>query len=110
MVKQCQLCDERFGCAEGQPGCWCESVALRADTLARLRAIADDCLCPACLSGYAAAESDEAGGDGNRRRLVSAKAIPDAAVKARGLPPLWALGALLFLLVALLVALATGPI
>jgi iron complex transport system permease protein len=106
-VKECQLCDERFGCGDGQPGCWCEGVVVTADTLARLRAIADDCLCPACLRGYAADERSLAAGDG---RLISAKAIPDAAVKARGLPPLWALGAALFLLVALLVALATGPI
>jgi len=109
-VKQCQLCDERFGCAQGRPGCWCERVALRADTLAVIRTVADDCLCPACLSGYTEREAAAASPAHGRRALRWAKAIPDASVKARGLPPLWGLCSLLFLLVALLVALATGPI
>jgi iron complex transport system permease protein len=110
-VKQCQQCGEQFACADGRPGCWCETVALRADTLAVLRTVADDCLCPACLSGYAEPEAGERPPDNeNRPPLRWAKAIPDDSIKARGLPPLWGLCALLFLLGALLVALATGPL
>jgi hypothetical protein len=52
--KQCPRCGRRFGCAEGRPGCWCETVPLSTETLGELRALALDCLCPTCLSGFAA--------------------------------------------------------
>jgi iron complex transport system permease protein len=48
--------------------------------------MADDCLCPECLAGHA-----------------------DVPIAARGVPAAWALAAVVFLLVALLVGLATGP-
>src|ERR687888_1221505 len=84
-VKHCPQCGEPFGCGHGQPGCWCEQVLLSAETLTRLRRVADDCLCPACLSGYAEQEAADEGAEaGGRARLRWAKAIPDASVKARG--------------------------
>ncbi len=49
MRKRCERCGGEFGCADGAPGCWCEGVVLSRDTLAELRALADDCLCPDCL-------------------------------------------------------------
>jgi iron complex transport system permease protein len=109
-VKECPQCGERFGCLHGRPGCWCEQVTLTAETLVRLRTLADDCLCPACLSEYAEREAGEQAPADGRRALRWAKAIPDASVRARGLPLLSGLAALVFLLGALLVALATGPV
>jgi iron complex transport system permease protein len=109
-VKHCPQCGEPFGCGHGQPGCWCEEVLLSAETLTRLRTVADDCLCPACLSGYAEPEATRADAEAVPVRLRWAKAVPDAAVQARGLPPLWALAAVAFLLGSLLLALANGPL
>jgi iron complex transport system permease protein len=106
-VKQCSRCGAEFGCAQGEPGCWCESVVLSRETLAEIRELADDCLCPACLRGFAEREDGEAT---ERRTTGWAKAIPHTAVRARGVSPAWALGALLFVLGSLLLALATGPI
>lgn len=112
--KQCSSCGAEFGCAQGEPGCWCESVVLRRETLAEIRALADDCLCPACLSGYAERErSDSDGSSGPAIRGGAsrwAKAIPHAAIRARGVPFLWGLGAVLFVVGSLLFALAIGPI
>jgi iron complex transport system permease protein len=61
--KSCQRCGRAFGCGFGEPGCWCEQVTLRRETLREIRALADDCLCPACLESFAARDSaaDEAG-------------------------------------------------
>jgi len=112
--KQCSSCGAEFGCAQGEPGCWCESVVLRRETLAEIRALADDCLCPACLSGYA--ERERSDSDGSSGPAIGggasrwAKAIPHAAIRARGVPFLWGLGAVLFVIGSLLFALATGPI
>ncbi len=100
--KQCWRCGRTFGCADGEPGCWCESVLLCRETLAELRTVADDCLCPACLGALAEPEPSE------RRRW--AKAVPHVAVRARGVPFPWGLAALAFLICALLVGLAMGPI
>lgn len=113
--KECPSCGKQFGCAQGEPGCWCESIVLRRDTLAELRALADDCLCPACLTAFAKRDSGEiadgfAGSAVPRGATGWAKAIPHAAVRARGVPPAWGLCALLFLTGSLLLALAIGPI
>ena len=114
--RQCPSCGVEFGCAVGEPGCWCESVVLRRETLAELRAVADDCLCPTCLAGFAArdARPSAVGGSSSREDRVSAsysaKAIPHDTVRARGVPPLWGLGAVLFLVGAQLFALTVGAI
>lgn len=52
-IKKCSLCGGEFGCRSGQPGCWCERVAVSADALAALRMVAADCVCLACLAGWA---------------------------------------------------------
>jgi iron complex transport system permease protein len=114
ITKTCPLCGKQFGCAEGQPGCWCESVVLRRETLAEIRAAATGCICPACLSGFREKESARtdnrpAVADRFRGTSIWAKALPHAAVRSRGVSPLWALIAVVFLGSALLVSLATGP-
>jgi hypothetical protein len=55
-AKECPRCGGRFGCAQGEPGCWCETIVLSRETLAALRTLADDCLCPTCLEALAAAD------------------------------------------------------
>src|SRR6266571_433799 len=100
--KLCSSCGRRFTCGHGEPGCWCESIVLRRETLAEIRALADDCLCPACLGGYADRERSDPAPAGSSSPVALrgasrwAKAIPHAAVRARGVPPAWAVGALLF--------------
>ena len=42
-TKDCPRCHKRFGCAHGEPGCWCESIILRRETLIELRTIANVC-------------------------------------------------------------------
>jgi len=114
--KLCASCGAQFGCAHGEPGCWCESILLRRETLAEIRALADDCLCPACLTGFADRErSDSLSDDSSNPARSSgttrwAKAIPHRAVRARGVPPAWGVCAVLFVLGSLLFALAIGPI
>jgi iron complex transport system permease protein len=103
--KVCSQCGRTFGCGQGQPSCWCGSIELRRETLAELREIAEDCLCPACLGSFA--KRDRALGQAAR---ISAKAMPDAAVRPRGVPLAWGLGAFAFLVASLLVALAIGPV
>ncbi|HET8894509.1 MAG TPA: cysteine-rich CWC family protein, partial [Gaiellaceae bacterium] len=105
-VKQCSRCGKEFGCAHGEPGCWCESVVLDRETLAEIRELADDCLCPECLTSFAKHDGEA----GERRATRWAKAIPHAAVRARGVSPAWALGAVAFVFGSLLFALAVGPI
>lgn len=111
--KQCSRCGKPFGCAQGEPGCWCESVVLRRETLAELRTLADDCLCPTCLGAYADRDKptpNEPRRNGSGNGSTWAKAVPHAAIRARGLPLVWGLCALVFLAGSLLVALAIGPI
>jgi len=113
--KHCSRCGKEFGCAQGEPGCWCESIVLRRETLAELRTLADDCLCPTCLGGFAKREQDALGDElpsknGGERGSTWAKAVPHSSIRARGVPLVWGLGAFLFLAGALLVALAIGPI
>jgi cobalamin transport system permease protein len=105
-VKGCSRCGKEFGCAQGEPGCWCESVVLDRETLAEIRELADDCLCPDCLTSFAKRDGEAAEG----RATKWAKAIPHAAVRARGVSLPWALGALAFLVGSLVFALAVGPI
>lgn len=52
----CPVCGAEFGCAVAQPGCpcWCVSVEVPAEALRDLAAVHDGCLCPTCLSTYAA--------------------------------------------------------
>jgi iron complex transport system permease protein len=112
--KVCSRCGKEFGCAQGEAGCWCESVIVRRETLAELRRLADDCLCPTCLAGFA--ERDQHTLDRlpsvNASRIGStwAKAVPHASVRARGVPLVWGLSALVFLAGSLLVALGIGPV
>ena len=47
--KLCPRCRTRFTCGHGEPGCWCESIVLRRETLAQIRALADDYPSPANL-------------------------------------------------------------
>ncbi len=111
--KRCGLCGRAFGCRQGEPGCWCESVELDRETLARIRALADDCLCPSCLSGFVRqGHGADAPGDKAppRRGGQWAKAIPHAAVRARGVPLVWGACAVAVLGGALLLGLAIGPI
>jgi iron complex transport system permease protein len=106
-AKRCSLCGTEFGCAQGEPGCWCESVVLHRETLAEIRELAEDCLCPACLTSFAEHDRDEAPAG---RATGWAKAVPHTAVRARGVSPGWGLGALLFVLGSLVFALAIGPV
>ena len=113
-TKTCPLCGEEFECAQGRPGCWCESVVLATETLAEIRAAAEGCICPPCLSGFAEKQRARVDGDvPNAGRSTGpstwAKAIPHPIVRARGISPLWAGAALVFLAGALLLGLATGP-
>jgi iron complex transport system permease protein len=114
ITKTCPLCGKQFGCAEGRPGCWCEAVVLRRETLAEIRNAASGCICPECLSGFREKEitRTENGPDVGVRdtgTTIWAKALPHAAVRSRGVSPLWAVIAVVFLATALLVSLATGP-
>jgi iron complex transport system permease protein len=111
--KSCAVCGRQFACGGGAAGCWCEAVELDRATLSEIRSIADDCVCPSCLGGFAGdeeaglARANQAQVDG---RTAWAKAIPDAAIRARGVPPVWAVSALIFALASLLAGLAIGPI
>jgi hypothetical protein len=49
MEKRCARCDRAFDCGAATASCWCNDIALTAETLARLRERYDDCLCPDCL-------------------------------------------------------------
>jgi cobalamin transport system permease protein len=112
--KECSRCGKEFGCAQGEPGCWCESIVLRRETLAELRKLADDCLCPTCLAGFAERDRQALGEppstNGHGIGGTWAKAVPHASIRARGVPLVWGLCAFVFLAGALLVALGTGPI
>jgi cobalamin transport system permease protein len=101
-AKACSLCGRGFACGQGRPGCWCESVNVSAQALAGIRAAASDCICPACLSGFA--DRDAGGGT-----QVWAKAVPDADVRARALAPWWAALAVAFPIASLALGLAIGP-
>jgi len=113
VTKTCPLCGKQFGCAQGQPGCWCEAVALRRETLAEIRTAAAGCICPACLSGFAEKERARRDGDADkdsdaRAATLWAKALPHSVVRSRGVSALWGLIAVGFLAGALLLGLATG--
>lgn len=120
-AKTCSLCGGTFACRGGEPGCWCESVELTRETLAQLRTIAADCLCPSCLGGFARRPSQEdpasqeQATEGRTGATPSAptawaKAIPHAAIRARGVPPVWGISILIFSLACILLGLAVGPI
>jgi iron complex transport system permease protein len=102
--KRCQRCDRPFACGFGEPGCWCERITLSHETLAEIRELADDCLCPTCLAWFAQRDASANG------RVGWAKAIPHAEVQVRGVRPAWRVSAALFLIVALLVGLGVGPV
>jgi iron complex transport system permease protein len=78
--------------------------------------VAEDCLCPSCLNGFAGragGETPPGVSDGTTPGQQSgawAKAIPDPGVRARGMPLAWAAAAVVFLLGSLLAGLAFGPI
>ena len=100
--KRCPRCGSAFGCAQGAPGCWCESVSLTREALAELRTLADDCVCPECLGDFAKRDRD--------RAETWAKAVPDSSVRARGVPRAAVLPVTLFLVAALLVGLGVGAV
>jgi iron complex transport system permease protein len=113
ITKTCPLCGKEFECSQGGPGCWCETVVLRRETLAEIRSAAAGCICPTCLSGFAERERagrDQASGgaDENGGSAIWAKALPHSAVRSRGVTALWASIAVVFLAGALLLGLATG--
>jgi cobalamin transport system permease protein len=113
ITKTCPLCGEKFGCAQGQPGCWCEAVVLRRETLAEIRSATAGCICPTCLAGFADRElvrgdQETGGADETARSAVWAKALPHSAVRSRGVTAMWAAIAAVFLAGALLLGLATG--
>jgi iron complex transport system permease protein len=103
VVKSCPRCGTQFGCADGAAGCWCEAVSLTQDALDEIRDLADDCLCAACLGEFASRDAAE----GETRW---AKSRPDAHIRARGVPAVWWVGATAFLLGAVLLGLANGPV
>lgn len=113
-AKCCSLCGVEFSCCGGEPGCWCESVELARETLAELRTIAEDCLCRSCLDGFARRQPQHAPSlDGDASvpsAKMWAKALPDAAVRARGVPRVWGAAIAVFSLGCLLLGLAVGPI
>jgi|GEM_PF-3937 len=112
-AKQCPLCGRTFGCRHGEAGCWCESVEVDRETLSQIRALAEDCLCPSCLAGFAQGTGAAAASDDTppaRRAGLWAKAMPHASVRARGVPLVWGAGAALFLVGALLLGLGIGPV
>src|ERR1700736_4831686 len=101
-IKICSGCGRAFCCGQGSPGCWCEAMELRRETLAEIRVLADDCICPTCLAGFAASERTMRAGsdvakDSNDRGTTWAKAVPDAAVRSRGVTPAWGIAALALL-------------
>src|SRR5215831_2856607 len=115
LSKRCSRCEREFGCGGGAPGCWCESVELAHETLAELRSVAEDCLCPICLGDFArrdrrAVADGEANAPAAMARTAWAKAIPHVAVRARGIPPAWGISAAIFALASLLIGLAIGPV
>jgi hypothetical protein len=54
--KACSICGKRFGCEHDESGCWCEAVVVTRRKLAEIRAIADDCICQACLASFGRSE------------------------------------------------------
>ena len=111
--KRCALCGRVFGCRQGEPGCWCEAVELDRETLAQIRSLADECLCPSCLSAFARQGRGADAPDAKappRRGSQWAKAIPHAAVRSRGVSLVWGACAVAFLVGALLFGLAIGPV
>ncbi|HEX3807442.1 MAG TPA: cysteine-rich CWC family protein [Gaiellaceae bacterium] len=103
VVKGCPRCGKRFRCADGAAGCWCEAVSLTRGALDEIRELADDCLCAGCLGEFSS--RDAAAGE---KRW--AKARPDAHIRARGVPAVWWAGGIAFLLGAMLLGLANGPV
>jgi len=94
-AKTCSICGRSFGCANGRPGCWCESVSVTRETLGKIRAIASECICPACLSDFA-------GRAASHGPQMWAKAVPDADVRSRALAPFWSALAVAFLILSLI--------
>ena len=86
-AKSCPRCGAAFACGEGRPGCWCEAVELPREAIGELQSLGDDCFCPECLRAFA-----------------------EPPVRARGLPLVWAAGALAFLVVAAAAAIGIGAI
>jgi hypothetical protein len=112
--KRCALCGRAFGCRQGEPGCWCESIELDRETLAQIRSLADDCICSSCLGTFARqgqrADAPPDGKAPSRRASQWAKAIPHAAVRSRGVSLVWGACAAAFLVGALLLGLVIGPV
>jgi iron complex transport system permease protein len=96
VTKACELCGSDFHCESSGPGCWCETVSVGAPTLAKIRDVAPDCLCPECLGDLVDDDVDGASSPSEGRpRRVSAG---------------WVAGSVAFVAVAFLVGLGTGPL
>lgn len=50
----CEACGEPFNCGASGSNCWCAEVKLTEDARAKLRERYSNCLCRACLEGFAA--------------------------------------------------------
>lgn len=60
MQKNCSKCGAAFSCQNETRGCWCESIYLSEQTLAKLKETYDNCLCSRCLKALEKAEKDSA--------------------------------------------------
>ncbi|HLQ76648.1 MAG TPA: cysteine-rich CWC family protein [Terriglobia bacterium] len=52
----CGSCGSEFGCGSGL-GCWCSAVNISDVSRTKMRKQYRDCLCPECLSRFAAGAS-----------------------------------------------------
>lgn len=59
-TKQCSKCNTDFECKAEGSGCWCEGLTISCENLQELRNDFDNCLCPDCLSQYAAPVAKDA--------------------------------------------------
>lgn len=53
MSQKCSSCGAEFGCGAKLDGCWCTDIDLKDWQTELIRSKYDDCLCPACLAGFA---------------------------------------------------------
>ena len=109
-VKVCPICDARFGCADGGPGCWCEALVVAPGAMQGIRAVTDECLCPRCLHGFANTDAAPAPREAGVPRPRDGDTVRFDAVRARGVSRVWGIGACVVLLAAVIVAMGIGPV
>lgn len=61
-TKTCSKCNKPFGCKADERGCWCENLTLSTETLVKLKAEYDNCLCPECLATFGENRPEVTGG------------------------------------------------